>query len=173
MKHLSIFVANIVLALCQIALVAAFGSWSIFPDVFLIAVVWFVLNHQAKEGFITAIFGGLFMDLYSDHLLGIGALGLIALWFVLMFISGEFFSREASLPLLISFLVFSSIVFQAITVLQINVSHVFFNKVQPAEINSTLIFRSILAMLANLLLLYPLSALLSRMLKNNHEPQPF
>jgi|GEM_PF-6886243 len=173
MKHLPVFVTNIALAVCQIALVAAFGSWSVFPNLFLIVVVWFVLNHQAKEGFITAIFGGLFMDLYSGHLLGIGALGLIVLWFVLMFVSSEFFSREATLPLLISFVIFSSVFFQAIMVFQINVLHFFFNEVQPVEINSILIFRQILAILANLLLLYPLSALLRRILKNSHEPQPF
>jgi len=173
MKRLSIFAVNIVLALCQIALVAAFSSWSILPNLFLIVVVWFVLNHQAKEGFITAIFGGLFMDLYSGHLLGIGALGLIALWFVLMFTSSEFFSREASLPLLISFLVFGSIFFQVMTIFQINVLHFFFNDAQSVEINATLIFRQALAILANLLMLYPLSTLLRKMLKNGHEPQPF
>ncbi|MDP2933738.1 MAG: rod shape-determining protein MreD [bacterium] len=173
MKSLPIFAANIFLALCQIVLVAAFSSWSIFPNLFLIVVVWFVLNHQAKEGFITAIFGGLFMDLYSGHLLGIGSLGLILLWFFLMFTSGEFFSREASLPLLISFLVFGSVFFQVMTIFQINVLHFFFNDVQSVEINSTLIFHLVLAIFANLLLLYPLSVLLRKMLKNGHEPKPF
>lgn len=69
------------------------------PDLVLLAVIsWAIIGHQ-KESMILAFFGGLFLDLLSGLPIGVSAINLIVITYLVSFSEGRFWESHFLMPL--------------------------------------------------------------------------
>lgn len=117
------------------------------PDLVLLAVIsWAIIGRQ-KESMVLALFGGLFLDLLSGLPIGVSAINLIIVTYLVSFSEGRFWESHFLMPLGVGLI--SSLLFYAIQVLNLLI-------IGPSFDVGLMVFRIVLpGTFLNLLLILP------------------
>ena len=117
------------------------------PDMVLLAVIsWAIIGRQ-KESMVLGLFGGLLLDLLSGLPIGVSAINLIIITYLVSFSEGRFWESHLLMPLGVGLI--SSLLFYAIQMVTILI-------IGPSFDVGLLVFRIVLpGTFLNLLLILP------------------